>query len=327
MAHGAEATVGVVGTGGTIQNTESGRIGVGALLAQVSLGNLSGGPALPALVHDDVFTLASEDLGPSDWVKIAHRVQEFATSPETSGVVVTHGTYTAEETSYFLHLCVRTEKPIAVTCSQRRHGLIGNDGDRNLVDAIRVAAAPGARGVGCVLVAGEDVHSARDVAKTSQRPGGFASGTFGPIGSVETDAVSIYRSPTRRHTHRSEFATVPMPATMPTVEIVETYPGAGTLPLRAAIDGGAEGVVLNGFTPSGMPTKEQREVLIEAIGHTQLPVVVVGRGRWGRVPSARDAVPWVTGDNLSAYKARVLLMVAIAAKTPGTSLQRIFDEY
>lgn len=320
------AVVGVLGTGGTIQNTIAGRISVGSLLEEVVSDDLDGGP-FPSLIHDDVFTVASEDLKPSDWVVIARRTQELVTDPQVSGVVLTHGTYTAEETSYFLHLCVRTEKPIVVTCSQRRHGLIGNDGDRNLVDAIRVAASPQARLLGSVLVAGEEVHCSREVTKSSQRPGGFNSGVYGPVGTVETDTVSIYRTPTRRHTYRSEFGVPSLLTSPPSVEIVETYPGAGVQTLLAAMSDGVQGVVINGFTPRGLPTREQRELLAVADATRRVPVVVVGRGRWGRVPKTDDAVPWISGDNLSAYKARVLLMLAIAAEIPRSDLQRVFDEY
>lgn len=322
-----EATVGVLGTGGTIQNTMSGRISVGSLIEEVVASNDGDGPALPRLVHDDVYTVGSEDLKPADWAVIARRAQELATDREVGGVVVTHGTYTAEETAYFLHLCVRTEKPIVVTCSQRRHRVVGNDGDRNLVDAIRVAASDRARKLGCVLVVGEEIHSSREVTKTSQRPGGFNSGFLGPLGSVEADTVSVYRMPARRHTYRSELSARSLPDALPTVEIVETYPGAGAQALLGAVESGAQGVVVNGYTPSGWPTREQREILDELVPNSGVPIVVVGRGRWGRVPKSSDAVPWITGDNLSAYKARILLMLAIATSFPSSSLQRLYDEY
>jgi len=321
----SQATVGVVGTGGTIQNTASGRISIATLLEEV-VGE-HGGRTLPSVIHDDIFTVASESFTPSDWVAIACRTQELATDPRVSGIVVTHGTYTAEETSYFLHLCVGTEKPIVVTCSQRLHGSLGNDGDRNLVDAIRVAASPQARALGCVLVAGEEIHSSREATKTSQRPGGFNSGLFGPIGTVETDTVSIYRMPTRRHTTRSEFAARSVTAPLPRVEIVETYPGAAVQPLTAALHDEAQGVVINGYTPRGLPTGEQSDLLARAAETRRIPIVVVGRGRWGRVPKTDEAVPWITGDNLSAYKARILLMLGIAAEVRGRDLQRLFDEY
>lgn len=60
-------------------------------------------------------------------------------------VIVTHGTFTAEETAYFLHLVVRTSKPVLMTCSQRKHGMIGNDGDRNLLDAVLANRGGGGR--------------------------------------------------------------------------------------------------------------------------------------------------------------------------------------
>jgi L-asparaginase/Glu-tRNA(Gln) amidotransferase subunit D len=59
-----------------------------------------------------------------------------------------------------------------------------------------------------------------------------------------------------------------------------------------------------------------------------MPVVVTSRGRDGRVP--HETVwpgSWITGDNLSPFKARILLMVALATGLSGDDLQRVFDEY
>ena len=63
--------------------------------------------------------------------------------------------------------------------------MIGNDGDRNLLDSVRVATSPESRELGVVVVLNEEIHSAREVTKTNQRPSGFGSGSLGILGSVE----------------------------------------------------------------------------------------------------------------------------------------------
>lgn len=325
---GADATVAVLATGGTIQNTLSGRIPIRELVESVLAADTDVSFEVPGLLERDVLRAGSEDFGPKDWVTIAKAAQELVDRPEVTGLVVTHGTYTVEETSFFLHLCVRTHKPIVVTCSQRRHGLIGNDGDRNLIDALRAARALSGHAVGSVLLAGEEIHSSRDVWKSNQRPGGFSSGALGLLGSAELDRVSLYRLPVRRHTATSEFSAAALPAVLPRVEILTTYPGATAALIEHAAEDGAAGLVLSGFAPAGQPAPNQLEAIVRLHRERGVPVVVVSRGRNGRVPTVSQSPrPWVTGDNLSPYKARILLMLGLSAGLTGDELQRIFDQY
>ena len=81
-------------------------------------------------------------------VLIANTVNEAIARPEVDACIVTHGTFTTEETAAFLNYTVNSRKPVVVAASQRRHGSIGNDGDWNLWDAVRVAASPEAAGKG-----------------------------------------------------------------------------------------------------------------------------------------------------------------------------------
>jgi L-asparaginase len=325
-ARGADPVVAILATGGTIQNTMRGRISVRQLLDEVTVQDSEIVDDLPTLIENDSIRVGSEDLEPADWIRIARLAQALADRPDVAGVVVTHGTYTIEETAFFCHLTVDTDKPLVFTCSQRKHGLVGNDGDRNLLDAIRAAGTLGG-GVGAVLVAGEEIHSAREVYRCDQRPGGFASGSLGLLGSVELDRVSLYRRPARRHTARSEFGVRDLPDTLPPVEILTTYVGAGDALVSAVRAGGAAGLVLAGFAPAGRPGPGQHDAIVGLHG-AGIPVVLTSRGRNGRVPGeSEQPAPWLTGDNLSPFKARILLLVALAAGLGGDELQRIFDEY
>ncbi len=66
---------------------------------------------------------------------------------EADGVVITHGTDTAEETGYFLHLVVKSERPVVLTGSMRPATALSADGPLNLFNAVSVAAIR-ARGEG-----------------------------------------------------------------------------------------------------------------------------------------------------------------------------------
>jgi L-asparaginase len=317
--------VAILACGGTIQNTASGRIGVEALLAHLPD---TVRDRLPVLDVHELFRVGSEEFEPDDWLTIAQAVSRIAQRPEIGGIVITHGTYTAEETAWFLHLSVATAKPIVVACSQRRHGALGNDGDRNLVDAIRVAASGDAAGKGVLLVMDEEIHGARDVRKTNQRPGGFSSGSLGILGSVEVDQVTFHRQPTRRHTSGSEFGDRAV-SSLPRVDIVMAYPGADGALVLAALEAGARGIVVHGYAPQGQPHKSQRDALEQAATR-HVPVVLTSRGGEGRVPYD-ERIPvtgeWIGGDSLSPQKARVLLMLSLGAQCTARDLHRIFHEY
>ena len=107
--------------------------------------------------------------------------------------------------------------------------------------------------------------------------------------------------------------------------MVPTYAGADGVAARAFVAAGARGLVISGFAYRGKPHRNQLPALQEAV-EQGVAVVLTSRGGNGRVPVERGD-GFVRGDNLSATKARILLMLALARTTDGVDLQRIFDEY
>ncbi len=71
-----------------------------------------------------------------------------AEHPGLAGIVVTHGTASLEETAYFLSLTLKIPVPVVLVGAQRPATALSGDGPINLVNAVRVAADPGARGLG-----------------------------------------------------------------------------------------------------------------------------------------------------------------------------------
>lgn len=318
----------VIATGGTIANTEhGGRIPIDEVIADIERRH----PEVPiggrfAVEVQEVVREAAETFTPDTWARIAAAVQEGADREDVRAVIVTHGTYTVEETAYHLHLTVDARKPLVITCSQRKHGTLGNDGDRNLVDAFRVASDDAAAGLGVLLVANEEIHCGRDVVKVSRRPDGFASRPFGPLGSVDEDRVALYRAPLRKHTAQSELRR-PSPGAAPRVTVVAVHPGANAAPVFAAVEDGVGGIVLQGYTYAGRTTPEQQAAAEVAAG-AGIPVVLVSRGREGRVPVPAEVDPFVRGDDLATSKAVVLLTAALGSgHRDRAALQHLFDTH
>lgn len=273
--------------------------------------------------------IGSSSIVPADWIALARRIDALSGEIEDlAGIVVTHGTASLEETAYFLHLTVRTALPVVLVASQRPPNGLSSDAGLNLLNSIRVAAAPAARGLGVLVVLNDEIHCAREVSKTSNwRVQTFRAPDFGCLGHVDPDGeVAFYRMPVRRHAPDTEFSGM-LPQDFPRVDILYSYAGADGLLVEAAVAAGAKGIVLAGNAP-GRPTAGQRAALATAVRQGLL-VVFSSRAGSGRViPRQTDAGPgFVSADNLNPQKARVLAMLALARTRDREQIRRMFREY
>ncbi|MEZ5706232.1 MAG: asparaginase [Burkholderiaceae bacterium] len=182
----------ILGTGGTIAGRAAdpgdnvgyvaGEVGVGELVRAV--------PPLRGanLESEQVAQVDSKDMSFDVWRRLADRVAHHLAREEVSGVVVTHGTDTLEETAWFLHSVLDPKKPVVLTCAMRPSTALVPDGPQNLLDAVCVAGGGGWGGV--VVVTGGFVHRAEHVCKIhSYRVDAFDSGDAGPVACVEEGAV------------------------------------------------------------------------------------------------------------------------------------------
>ena len=317
----------IVATGGTIANTLDGRIPIQQVIADIRKNFPETHKLLDSVNFEvtDLIRVGSGQLTGGNFLQIARTVNRVIQDPGVKGVIVTQGTTTSEDTAFFLQLLVRSEKPVVVANSQRRHGTVGNDGDKNFIDSVSVVLSPEAVGKGAMVVNNQTIKSGRDVLKTSVRPDAFVSGEFGVLGIIEEDRVDFYRAPTRRHTYRSEFDIQSITA-LPKVEVIYAYFDADPALIQAAVDAGAKGIVLNGFTTRGSPHGSQRPTL-EALADKGMPIVVTARGGINnRIPLDAES-KFIEGDNLVAHKARILLQLALTKTSDLQEIQRIFSEY
>ena len=263
------------------------------------------------------------------WLELNREISRTAgKDAKVSGVVVTHGTSTLEETAYFLHLTVKVPVPVVLVGALRPPNGLGSDAGINLVNALRVAGASAAHDLGVLVVMNDEVHSAREVAKTSNfRLNAFQSPGFGVLGNVEPDGtVSIYRRPMRRHAPGTEFDVHGLNE-LPAVEIVYSYAGASAHAVEAFVAAGVRGIVVAGMPP-GRPSPAQRVALIKAAENGIL-VVQCSRAGSGRIlqrAEDRDA-GFIPADNLNPQKARILAMLAIARTDDRREIVRMFGEY
>jgi L-asparaginase len=237
---------------------------------------------------------------------LAARMQLVARRPEIGGIVFIQGTNSIEETAYFLNLTVLTDKPVIVTGAQRPFTALSSDAQLNFYDAVRVAAS--------------------DEAKTNTyRVHTFRSRDLGILGYADGDRVVFYRALTRRHTHHSEFD-VDQIGDLPRVDIIYIFTGARSDLAHAAVQAGAQGLVIAGSGAGS--TGEMRKELgkIAAQGTVVVRSARVGDGRVIRDDNWQEP-GMVAADNLSPHKAAWLLALALTKTRDPDAIQRMFDEY
>jgi L-asparaginase len=243
--------------------------------------------------------------------------------------VITHGTNTLEETAYYLHLMLKTDRPVVLVGSMRPSSGLSADGYLNVLNAVRVAADAQSRGLGVLVVLNDTINSARDVTKTATyRVETFQGRDLGPLGYADADGkVLYYHRPARPHTTHTQFKVDDLPDELPRVDIVVSYVGADGSAIDAAVAAGARAIISAG-TGAGRPTPGEDEALARARAQGVLVCqsTRVGSGRTVQSPKARERGD-IGADNLVPWKARVLLTLGLTQTSDAQELQRLFDTY
>jgi L-asparaginase len=272
--------------------------------------------------------VASHRITFTEWRALVQECDRLvAAHPDLAGIVIGHGTATMEETAYFLSLTLKVSIPVVMVGSQRPASALSTDAGLNLVNALRVAASPEARGLGVLVVLNDEISAAREVTKTSTtRLQTFRTPDFGVLGHADGDAVAFYRRPVRRTYPGTEFDVRDLDA-LPRVDIALSYVGADATAVDAFVAAGARGIVSAGFAP-GSPTEAEFEALARAVtaGVTVVQSTRVGSGRLFRGRRMREA-GFLIADNLTPQKARILLALALTRGSDPGAIERMFREY
>ena len=278
---------------------------------------------------EDLVSVGSTAIGAAQWLGLARRINAiFKDETDVAGVAVTHGTATLEETSYFLHLTVKSQKPVVITGAMRPPTALSTDSDLNLLDAVRTAASPDATGLGVLTVLNNEIQCGRDVTKASTfRVETFRPNELGFLGYADSDGkVVFYRAPLRRHTVDTPFMVDDM-TVLPRVDIVYAYAGADGLLVDAVRNNRSDGLVLAGFGGGTFPP-----AVVEAavrLVDDGIPVVLATRSTAGRVVTTpkKEEQGFLVSDNLLPQKARILLMLGLTVTKDRHKLQQMFYDY
>ncbi len=316
----------MLGTGGTIAGTASNASdNIGYTAAQVGVAQLLASvPGLRSvlqgveLLSEQVAQVDSKDMSFDIWRTLAQRVAYHLAQADLTGVVITHGTDTLEETAYFLHAVLPRElinaKPVVLTCAMRPASAQNPDGPQNLMDAVAVALTSGAHGV--VAVCAGTVHTGLEVQKAhTYKLDAFTSGDAGPLAYMEEGQVRLIRNWPLDPMDKARVAIKDISEAdlWPRVEILMNYAGCGGEVVDALLrpcDGVAplRGLVVAG-TGNGTLHQGLEAALRRAV-QAGVKVVRSTRCANGRVLPVAGS-EFVDSGGLSPVKARVALMLEL----------------
>jgi L-asparaginase len=320
-------SVSVLALGGTIASTGAGA-GVTPTLTADKLVESVPGLADVARIGADTFRqVPSPELTLVDLVALAREIRRRIDSGDT-GVVVTQGTNTIEETAFTLDVLVDSDAPVVVTGAMRNPTLPGADGPANLLAAVSTAANSHARGLGTLVVFADEIHAARYVRKAhTQSIAPFRSSPIGPIGWVSEGVARIGARPVgRRHLRLGEIPHAPP------VALLSFGSGDEGLLAAAVEPAGYHGLVVEA-TGGGHVTKRSVAELERLAGH--MPVVLASRTGAGEVLSRTYSFVGsevdlmerglINARAMTAARARVLLRLLLAAEASLDDVREAFE--
>lgn len=270
--------------------------------------------------------LPSPHITPNIMMELSNIVKVNINRENITGVVVTHGTDTLEETAYLLDLTVHSDKPIVVVGAMRNHSELGYDGASNLSAAICTAISEGSKNKGVLVVMNNEVNAASQVTKTNTLSlDTFKSPEFGPLGIVDNDEVIFYRDIIKRQLIDTNIIENK-------VALIKTAPGMESDILDFYIDSNYKGIVIEALGRGNVPPHMMPG--IEKAILNGIPVVMVSRCNTGRVLDTYGYdgggmqlknTGVILGGNLPGQKARIKLMLILGKTNDMNEIRYLFE--
>ena len=318
----------VITTGGTIAMSEDLKSRTVKPIDQDTLDQMAPFLAEHGNVEMDHFiNIPSPHMTPEIMHQLTLHTNKYLENEDVTGVVITHGTDTLEETAYLLDLYLTSEKPVVVTGAMRSSNELGADGPLNLVNAVRVAKDPLSRGKGVLVVFNDEIHAARYVTKThTSNVATFQSPETGHIGTVTKKGIRFSHAPLVR----DNYELVPLDGK---IGLIKAAVGMDDILIQTYIDNHYQGIVIEGLGQGNLPPKMIPGIQ-EAL-NKKIPIVLVSRCFNGFVDDVYGyegggkqlkQLGVIFSNGLNGQKARIKLMVTYHLfKEQNEDLQQYFD--
>lgn len=299
------AKVVVLATGGTIASTHNEE---GAVVPTVS------GEELVATIRDrigenvdvtvrQVAELDSSAMTLHDTDTVLSAIQDTFQDESVTGVVVTHGTDSMEESAMAADVFHADPRPVVFTGAMKAFDDPDPDGPGNLADAVNAAVDPQHRGQGAFISFGGDLLPARGAFKQhTSTTDGFASNA--PADAQRPRALKY------------------QPLAGTTVWTIASFPGAPRELIDHAVESGAKGIVVEGMGAGNVGTdfaagiEDAMKKGVKVVMSTRVAQGPV-EGVYGGVGGAATLFDaGVLGSGyLRAPQARIALAAALATQT------------
>ncbi len=245
---------------------------------------------------------------------------------DISGVIVTHGTDSLEETAYFLDLTIHHQKPIVVVGAMRNSSELGYDGSSNLAAAVCTAVSKKAKNLGVLVVLNDEVNAAAEVTKTNTLSLNTFQSPYGPLGIVDTNDLILYRDLAfRQHidTNSVEHR----------VDLIKVVLDMDDRMIKAVTDLGAAGIVIEAMGRGNVPPKVMdgikyaidRGVVVVIVSRCQSGRVLESYGYHGGGRELSD-MGVIMGSDMRGQKARLKLMLALSKTNDIQEIKELFKE-
>ncbi|MCL9782685.1 asparaginase [Vibrio sp. S4M6] len=322
LTDSALPNVEVFGTGGTISGGSNSATDVtdyqsGEFSVQSLLENVPEIAQVANISATQVTNTSSSDITSDILLSMSKRANALLHG-NVSGIVITHGTNTMEETAFFLELTAQTAKPIVLVGAMRPATAISADGPMNLLNAINLAASPDAVSRGVMIALNDYIGSAFYISKThSTSLDTFKAPDQGYLGQFVGGKAKFYYEPSRVN-GLANFDVTAMDQ-LPEVNILYCYQDISEKHLNAMIEAGSDGLVIatsgNGSVPTHVKSKLQE---LKTQGY---PIVLSTRTGNGYVTHKDFAI---ASGFLNPQKARILLMLALTKTKQIDEIERLF---
>lgn len=263
---------------------------------------------------------------PELMLALSKKINELINKKAVDGIVVTHGTDTLEETSYFLDLTVKTEKPIVVIGAMKTSSEPDWDGPRNLIDAIHICNNTNSLGLGVLVCLNGEVNAASEVTKThTEDIETFRSLDFGSLGLVDRGRVIYNRLPRKLETFEAKKINS-------NIDLIKVYAGMEEKFFKFSADSGVEGMVVEAMGVGNVPPRVFEG--IKYVVERGIPVVLVSRCPAGEtldIYGYPGAGKWlkkegvIFSDYLNGQKARIKMMICLGITKDLSLLRKMFE--
>lgn len=320
--------VAVIFTGGTISMSVDPRIGaaIPSLSSQEILSLMTNIDKYAEIEIINFSKLPSPHISPLLMMDLRKLAVQTLEREDITGIIITHGTDTLEETAYLLDLAIDSPKPVIITGAMRNSSELGYDGPSNLAAAVCTAISPQSVGKGVLVVMNNEVNAASEVTKTNTLSlDTFKSLEFGPLGIVDNDEVIFHREITSRQ-H------IPTDSIEPNVDLIKCAAGMDSRLIKHCVDSGVRGIVIEALGRGNVPPA-MVEGIEYAINHNII-VVMVSRCPTGRVLDSYGYegggrhlrnLGVILGGDLPGQKARIKLMLSLGFTRDQNKIREIIQ--